>query len=77
MNRPVDSTTMSTSSSRHGKLGWVLLGEDPNLAAIDDQTVTFGLDAARVWAIGGVVLEQERIQLRTDEVVDRHDIETR
>ena len=57
--------------------GRVALGQDLDLAAVDDDRRVAGTDVARVGAIGRVVLEQERVHLRVDQVVDGHDLHVR
>ena len=47
------------------------LGEDLDLAAVDDDRAVAGPDITRVRAVGRIVLEQVRVHLRVDEVVDR------
>ena len=55
----------------------VLLLEDLDLAAVDDQRVVGVVDRARVGAVGRVVLEQQRVHRGVDEVVDRDDLDVR
>ena len=56
----------------------VLLGEDLDLAAVDDDRARRRrVDVAVVGAVGRVVLEQERVHLGVDEVVDRDDLDVR
>ena len=57
--------------------GRVALGEDLDLAPVDDDRRVAGTDVARVRPVGRVVLEQERVHLRVDQVVDRHDLHVR
>ena len=48
----------------------ITLLEDLDLAPVDDQRVLGVVDRARVRSVGRVVLEQERVELRVDQVVD-------
>ena len=75
VNRPVDSMTMSTPRSPHGSCRRVLDLEDLHRLAVDDDRVVGVADLARVGAVGRVVLEQERIHLDVDEVVDGDDLD--
>src|SRR5262249_5951762 len=55
----------------------VLLLEHLDLAPVDDQRVVRMVDRAGIGAVRRVVLEQQRIQARLDEVVHGHDLEVR
>ena len=55
----------------------VLLGQDLDLAPVDDDRAVAGLDLAVVGAVRRVVLEQQGVHLGVDEVVDRHDLDVR
>ena len=55
--------------------GGILLGQDLDLAAVDDDRRVAGPDVARVGAVGRVVLEQEGVHLGVDQVVDRDDLD--
>ena len=57
--------------------GRVALGQDLDLTAVDDDRRVAGTDVARVGAVGRVVLEQVRVHLRVDQVVDGHDLHVR
>ena len=53
----------------------ILLGEDLDLAAIDDDRPVAGLDLAVVPPVRRVVLEQQGVHLGVDQVVHRHDFD--
>ena len=55
----------------------VPLGQDPDLAAVDDDRAVAGLDLAVIGAIRRVVLEQQGVHLGIDEVVDGDDLHVR
>ena len=55
----------------------ILLGEDLDLAAIDDDRAVARLDLTVVGAVGRVVLEEQGVHLGIDEVVDRDDFDVR
>ena len=57
--------------------GRVALGQDLDLTAVDDDRRVAGPDVARVGAVRRVVLEQVRVHLRVDQVVDGHDLHVR
>ena len=57
--------------------GRVALLEDADGVAVDDERVLGVLDRARVGAVRRVVLEEERVHLGRDEVVDGHDLDVR
>jgi hypothetical protein len=62
-------------SPRQG--GRVAFGKDLDLAAINDDRRVAGTDVSRICPVCGVVLEQEGVHLRVDQVVDRHDLHVR
>ena len=74
---PVDSRTMSTPRSPQGRAAGSfsarILISRPSMM-ID---VVAGLDLARVGAVGRVVLEQQRVHLGVDQVVDGDDLDVR
>ncbi len=53
----------------------VLLGEDADRVAVDDDAVAGGLDGSGEASEGGVVLEETRELLDVTEVVDRDDVD--
>ena len=59
------------------QVGRIPLGEDLDLAAVDDDRRVAGPNVAGVRAVGRVVLEQERVHLGVDEVVDGDDLDVR
>ena len=59
------------------QVGRVALGEDLDLAAVDDDRRVAGPDVARIGAVGRVALEQERVHLGVDQVVDGDDLDVR
>ena len=67
--------TMSTPRSPQGSCGGILHREHLDRSAVDDERVVGVLDGALEGAVGGVVLEQERVRRRVDEVVDGHDLD--
>ncbi len=72
---PVLSSTMSTPRSPHGRCRRVLLLEDPDLPAVNDQEVVGVVDDARVRAVRRIVLEQERVEGDGHQVVDRDNLD--
>src|SRR5262249_31606945 len=50
--------------------GRVLLGEDPDLAAVDDDRLVAGSDVAVVGAVRRVVLEEQGVHLGVDQIGD-------
>src|SRR5947207_5792801 len=58
-----------------GQRGRILLLEHLDLAPVDDQGVLGVVDGSRIGAIRRVVLEQQRIERRVDQVVDGHDFD--
>ena len=74
---PVDSRTMSTPRSPHGSVAGIRLLEDLDLAPVDDQRVVGVVDGAGIGAVRRVVLEEQGVHGRVDEVVDRHDLDVR
>ena len=60
-----------------GQLGGLLLGEDLDLLAVDDDRGVGVLDRALEGAVGRVVLEEQRVHLGRHEVVDGHDLDVR
>ena len=56
------------------QVGRVALAEDLDLLAVDDQRVLGVLDGAVEGAVGGVVLEEQGVQLDRHEVVDGDDL---
>ena len=77
VKRPVDSRTMSTPRSPHGSVA----GSFSLRTLISRPSMISGVvgvvDRARVGAVGRVVLEQERVERRLDEVVDGDDLDVR
>jgi hypothetical protein len=64
---PVDSSTTSTPRSAHGR----------SAGSFDHDRVAARLDRAVIRAVRRVVLEQQRVHLGVDEVVDRDDLDVR
>ena len=57
------------------QVGGLALLEDLDLAAVDDQGVVGVVNRARIGAVGRVVLEQEGVERRLDQVVDGHHLD--
>ena len=74
---PVLSRTMSTPEVAPRQVRRVALGEDLDLAAVDDDRRVPGLHLAVVRAVRGVPLEQQGVHLRVDEVVHGDDLHVR
>ena len=74
---PVDSSDDVDTELAPRQVGRVLLLEDPDLAAVDDQEVVGMVDDARVCPVRRIALEQERVKGDRDQVVDRDDLDVR
>ena len=59
------------------QVGRVLLLEDPDLPAVNDQEVVRVVDDARVGSVRRIVLEQERVEGDGHQVVDGDDLDVR
>jgi hypothetical protein len=60
-----------------GERSGILLADDADLIAIDEESAAAGLDGARVLPVDGVVAEQMCERLVVGEVVDRDEVEWR
>ena len=75
VNSPVDSNHDVGPDVAPRQLRGVLLGEDLELVAVDDQPVLADLDLALVGAEDGVVPEQVGEHLVVDQVVDPDEVD--
>ena len=75
VKKPVPSMTIWTPACAPRDLRRLALGGDGDRLAIDDQAALGDFDRAREAAVGAVVLEQVRVGLVVDEVVDRDDFQ--
>ena len=57
--------------------GRVLFGEDLDLAPVDDDRGIAGSNVARIVSVRRVMLEEQRVHLGIDEVVDSDDLDVR
>ena len=73
---PVDSRTISTPSSPHGRAAVVLLGKADHLALVDDDRAVAGPDVAVIRAVCRVA-RTGAVHLGIDQIIERDDLDIR